>query len=64
MTASFARRFACLLLTLALVLPLASSALAASSGNGLFGRSMAKAGRLHRPVYKKYQPGCRWIFQK
>ncbi|MCC3156896.1 hypothetical protein LJ737_06590 [Hymenobacter sp. 15J16-1T3B] len=19
---------------------------------------------MHRPVYKKYQPGCRWIFQK
>lgn len=54
-------RLASLMLVAALLLPTLNAA-AATSHPANFGRR-GKAG-LHRPVYKKYQPGCRWIFQK
>lgn len=58
MKAVLAARFACLALVLALLLP-SLPASAARTGNVRYYK-----GGMHRPVYKKYQPGCRWIFQK
>ena len=59
MKASTLARLASFFLVVALLLPTFD---AAAARPGFFGRR-AKAG-MHRPVYKKYQPGCRWIFQK
>ncbi|QHJ08808.1 hypothetical protein [Hymenobacter busanensis] len=56
MNVSVLARLASLLLVVALLLP------AAAAVASPFGR--VQKSRLHRPVYKKYQPGCRWIFQK
>ncbi|WP_139922502.1 hypothetical protein [Hymenobacter sp. DG01] len=58
MKAVLAARFACLALVLALLAP----TLTATAS--VFGPARYYKGGLHRPVYKKYQPGCRWIFQK
>ncbi|RPD48593.1 hypothetical protein DNI29_08235 [Hymenobacter sediminis] len=58
MKAVLAARFACLALVLALLAPSLTAAA------GTFGPARYYKGGLHRPVYKKYQPGCRWIFQK
>ena len=58
MKAVLAARFACLALVLALLAP-STPASAARISNARYYK-----GGVHRPVYKKYQPGCRWIFQK
>lgn len=59
MKATVLARLASFFLVVALLLPAFE---AAAAGPANFGRR-GKAG-MHRPVYKKYQPGCRWIFQK
>lgn len=58
MKAVLAVRFACLALVLALLVP----SFPASAGNK--GPARYYKGGMHRPVYKKYQPGRRWIFQQ
>ncbi|TLM96687.1 hypothetical protein [Hymenobacter jeollabukensis] len=59
MKATVLARLASFFLVVALLLPSLDAA-AARPGN--FGRRGKTS--MHRPVYKKYQPGCRWIFQK
>ncbi|GAB2949804.1 hypothetical protein GCM10027048_13680 [Hymenobacter coalescens] len=58
MKAPLLARLASLFLVVALLLPTVA-VFAASPARGRYQKH-----RLHRPVYKKYQPGCRWIFQK
>ena len=58
MKATVLARLASFFLVVALLLP-AIGAVARPAGFGRYGKP-----GMHRPVYKKYQPGCRWIFQK
>jgi hypothetical protein len=60
MKASLIARLASLFLVVALLLPTLEAAATVRPAN--FGRRGKT--NMHRPVYKKYQPGCRWIFQK
>ena len=59
MKASVLARLASFFLVVALLLPALH---AAAAGPANFGRRGKVS--MHRPVYKKYQPGHRWIFQK
>jgi hypothetical protein len=52
-------RLASLFLVVALLLPSLEAAAARPASFGRRGQN-----GMYRPVYKKYQPGCRWVFQK
>ncbi|RTQ52437.1 hypothetical protein EJV47_05335 [Hymenobacter gummosus] len=60
MKAQLFARLASFFLVVALLLPTLDAAATVRPAN--FGRR-GQAG-LHRPVYKQYKPGQRWIFQK
>ncbi|MCC2545106.1 hypothetical protein LJY25_01500 [Hymenobacter sp. BT175] len=65
MTASATARFASFLLILALLgSGLSASAAAASTTDLIFGKGKKSGRTIHRPNYKRYKPGCKWIFQK
>lgn len=59
MKASLFVRLASFFLVVALLLPVFEAAAARPANFGRRGKT-----GMHRPVYKKYQPGCRWIFQQ
>ncbi|OON70472.1 hypothetical protein [Hymenobacter sp. CRA2] len=59
MKASLLARLASFFLVVALLLPTLNAVAADAPKRARYN----KAG-VHRPVYKKYKPGHRWIFQK